>query len=218
MFINTVMFDLDGTLIDSAVDIQNCLKEAYDRVLAIDLKFDVRPYLGPTITNMIKAITPNIADDKVIEIEKLFRQLYDNCGFQQSIPYKSAIDILEFFYQTGIKIYIVTNKPKIPSRSIISKYITWDLEIVSPDYCTATGILSKKEMIALILNKYDIQAEEALFVGDTAGDILAAHSNGVRAVGVSFGYGDKKALYESQPDFITDELLKLKPIVKLLEG
>lgn len=218
MGINSVMFDLDGTLIDSAADVQSCLVEAFYKALGVTLHFNIRPYLGPTISNIIKAIKPFISEDNVFEIEKVFRSLYNNCGFKKSMPYDGVNDILEFINQAKLKIFVVTNKPIIPSRSIINRYIGWELEIVSPDCYPASGILSKSEMIALLIRRHSLQSKEVLFVGDTAGDIMAAHMNGVRAVGVLYGYGDKDDLYASKPDFIIDDLMQLKPLISSLEG
>lgn len=218
MGIRSIMFDLDGTLIDSAPDIQSCLVEAFFRVMRIRLHFDVRTYLGPTIFDIIKVIPPYVDDINAFKVEKEFRSLYDNSGFKQTIPYQGVNELIDFLNQVGIEIFIVTNKPIIASRLIVDRYFDGEVTIATPDSSRELGILSKTEMIAFLINKENLPLESILFVGDTAGDVIAAHANGVRAIGVSYGYGDIDELYASQPDFIIDDLMQLKPLIRFLEG
>lgn len=218
MKIKAIMFDLDGTLIDSAPDIQTCLEMAYTNTLDKPLTVNIRNHLGPRIFEIIKALSPDLDIESVNSIEQNFRTYYDNCGFKKTIPFKDAQYIINFLKQMGIEVFVVTNKPARPVQLIVDKYWSSAIKSFSPDSLSSEAVLSKPQIIAFIMKAYSYKSNEVLFVGDSANDIKAAHSEGVKAAAVTYGYGNKTALYESKPDFIIDDLLQLKTIINNWRG
>jgi len=212
--IRNVLFDLDGTLIDSAEEITDCLNKAFG-VNGLNKFVIDRSHIGPPVQDMILAIAPDLEKNVLNNILKEFRSLYDNSRFLKTRLYNGVTELLEELQNRDIKSFIVTNKPWNPTRAILSKFRMDNFaDVICPDIDSA-GKLSKSEMIAVIIEKWHLEKSETMMVGDTESDVLSARRNGIVTVALLNGYGDNRRLMESNPDYLINDLNMLHNILKI---
>ena len=203
-----IIFDLDGTLIDSQIDIKDSFKNALYKLKGITIN-DALLKIGPPPEEMIRTILTNISEEEVVEIITTFRSIYRNSGFTNTICYSGIDKLLQIIKQQGKHIYLATNKPSYLTNAIIERLnINYFNDICTSDAIEGT-ILSKKQIIALLIEKNKIDPNVTLMVGDTSSDIKSACENGIISVGVGYGYETKEQIMKEKPDFYFETLPQL---------
>lgn len=199
MKVDNLIFDLDGTLIDSFPGIQYAIKEALKITLPGRPIPNLRPLIGPPIREIFKKVIEDAAPDLINELERQFRLIYDNIGWRKSIAYKGLSETLAQLARLGVTDFIVTNKPilstsKILFRLGINQYFR---EFISPDIKEPI-FNSKAAMIAYLLKKHSLDKNTTAYVGDSEDDRLAAKKCHVKFVAIAYGYGKVLARKQSK--------------------
>jgi phosphoglycolate phosphatase len=209
-----VLLDLDGTLIDSRPGIAASSLAAL-RALghAPDDAFDVTPFIGPPLEEMMQALLLARGDDRVDEAVTAYRQHYGDIGLLASEPYPGIGDALEALRQAGLRIYLATSKREIFARRILE-----NLKFAScfdGIYGSVPGGQRdhKPELLAHILSAEDISAPHAVMVGDRRYDIAGAHAVRMRGLGVLWGYGSRDELETAGADQLVERPADLARIV-----
>lgn len=189
-----VIFDLDGTLIDSAPAILGCMNQAlkeYEIYPAKKLGVDL---IGPPLDLTLEKILGPKNINLVPRVIESFKKIYDNEGFKISDPYVGIEKLLQSLKRANINLYIATNKRIEPTTKIIeylgwSNYFSGVYGINTPN---ATGVkfANKSEMIRHLLSDFQIEVSRSIYVGDRIEDQIAAKSNNLESVTVNWGYGD----------------------------
>jgi phosphoglycolate phosphatase len=190
-----LIWDLDGTLIDSEVEILYHLECAL-RDSSMDISDRIKPIrTGPPLDIMIKEAfsAEALADNKLTEILSHFRERYDASDFTMT---KAFDGIDEIIYDTDNFIHhIVTNKPYNASRTIIQK-LGWTEKISSLK--TPSGDIdqrkSKTELFSELIFESSIGTSSFVGIGDMKTDCLAAKENNITTVGVLWGSGTREEL------------------------
>jgi phosphoglycolate phosphatase len=190
MQIANILFDLDGTLIDSVTGIESAIQTAVAAVLPDRELPSLKMLIGPPIRELLEQVLINVEPEALDEIIIRFREIYDRDGWQQSIAYEGVLATLEHLHQQQIASWIVTNKPTLPTRQILdrlemSKFFTG---IFSPD-CQIPHFQSKTTMVTQVITEYNLDPVATLLVGDSHDDALAAYSNNLHFAWASYGYG-----------------------------
>jgi phosphoglycolate phosphatase len=191
MQIDNILFDLDGTLIDSVAGIEHAIQAAVAVVLPERELSSLKMLIGPPIRELLEQVLINIESETLDEIIIRFRDIYDRDGWQQSIAYEGVLSTLEHLHQQQIASWIVTNKPILPTRQILdrlemSKFFTG---IFSPD-CQVPHFRSKTTMVTQVITEYHLDPAATLLVGDSHDDAVAAYSNKLHFAWASYGYGN----------------------------
>jgi len=185
-----LIFDLDGTLIDSFPGIAESLRHAVAKVSpSLDLT-ELKTHIGPPLPVMLSRLWPGLAEGLRNEVLREFRHDYNNRGCLFSIVYPGILEALTHFYSSGFTLFVLTNKPEVPTLKILAHLgiVAFFTEILSPD--SVTPHLSTKSEGALFLaQKYGLISSETLLVGDSQDDLNAAQVAGFRFLEASYGYG-----------------------------
>lgn len=211
--IRNIIFDFDGTLVNSAEDIIDCLKTAYSHLPELgDIEIS-RKIIGPSLPEMVKLITPRISEQQLAIVIREFRNCYDKSNFSKTKMYDTTRVLLNKLFVSNIKIFLVTNKPFLPTQRILKNLsINNFCDRVTPDI-TPKKVLNKTEMVSYLISKWGLQKDNTLLVGDSVSDIHAARNNGLISAAVLSGYGDKSAICDSHPDYIFDEISGLYDLI-----
>ena len=191
-----IIWDLDGTLIDSEEEVMEALVRAV-RSAGLSEKEQSAPFrVGPTIDRMLDAaLSPEVLTaQKKKEIISAFRKEYDNCGFCNTRPFPGIEEILA---GRNIVHHIVTNKPDLATGRILEK-LGWKLfflSVVTP-YSFMTSPDDKKktktELFSICMAPY--KGSRFVGIGDMKTDAIAAKEAGIPAIGVLWGTGTKEEL------------------------
>lgn len=201
------LFDLDGTLVDTIVD----LGLAADFVLkeyGITPKWttdDYRAFVG----NGAKKLLDRAFEHKLSECEldnalELFKEKYNSILLNNAYPYDGIVNALDKLKQQGIKLAVVTNKPHTSAvkmvESIFGKSF-FDVIVGAKDDAP-----KKPDPYSanLALEKLGCNAKQAIFLGDSDIDVYTAKNAGIESVGCSWGFRSFECLFSASPDIIID--------------
>lgn len=189
--IKSIIFDLDGTLIDSAPSIL----AGFQHVMKINGIEPLIPLtssvIGPPLIQTLRMLSGVDNEEKLEQMAMQFKDYYDLEACLLSQPYNAVDDGLKRLAEHGFKMHIATNKRYMPTRNIL-KYLGWDGLFTSVYTLDRDGASfnSKSEMIERQLKDFGLSAYQAVYVGDRSEDMEAAQNNQLSFVGVSWGYGE----------------------------
>ncbi|HUZ95909.1 MAG TPA: HAD family hydrolase [Edaphobacter sp.] len=189
-----IVFDLDGTLIDSCPGIGASLSEAFAAAGRIMPAMDLRAVIGPPIRVIAARMEPTLTENELAKIELTFRAIYDNDGWRETVLYDGVDDTLRALHRRGVKMFIVTNKPRIPTEKVLDHLgLTFLFQkVVTRDNRTPI-YSSKAEMLSELLQQQLIGLQPAIMMGDTREDEEAALANGLPFFYAAYGYGTANA-------------------------
>lgn len=185
-----IIFDLDGTLIDSFPGILESLGHAVAQVNpSLDLT-ELKTHIGPPLPEMLSRMWPQQDEEIRKKVLYEFRSDYNNRGFLFSVAYPGIPEALHQFQALGITLFVLTNKPETPTRRILAHLGLEHhfREVISPDSQTPP-LRSKPEGALLLARKHGLIATKTLLVGDSQDDLKAAHAAGFQFLEASYGYG-----------------------------
>lgn len=183
---DTIIWDIDGTLIDT----QEGLISSYQYVITKNnlknkTKEQIRKFIGPTPQDIFKNVF-NLDENTAQKYAADFRERYKNHDLYKAKIFNGTIEVLELFKKLNIKQAIATNKREDYAKDIckhfqINKYCNPILGM--DNYNSKT----KSELITECIKK--LNSKKAIMIGDTTGDKIAAMTAGVDFLGVNFGFG-----------------------------
>lgn len=212
-----VVFDLDGTLIDTAPDLISSAREVISEIIDIEIDPETsRKFIGKGGEYFIKKnLEFNNISLEQSKIEKLiyeFLNIYEKNISNQSSLYPNAIKTLNWLKDNDYVLNICTNKPEKLAKIILEDFnvISYFDEIIGGD----TLAQNKPNPLPLltIMKNHNIKPLNTLMVGDTTTDILTAKNCNVRSVCVDFGYFDEK-IPGVEADFSISDLFQIKEIL-----
>jgi len=195
--IKAVLFDLDGTLLDSAPDLIATLNHLRAGLnLAAMPEDDLRHFVSRGATGLIKAGMPPCDDETLHGWKDAFINHYQDNSFVQSRPFEGVEPLLAALSDRAIPWGVVTNKMEFLCVPILEK-VGW-LSAVSALVCGDT-VSSSKPHPGLVLEackKIGIEPEDALMVGDDLRDVKAGTLAGCQTAFALYGYADKESRFE----------------------
>lgn len=191
MSFKNIIFDLDGTLIDSAPSILAGFSHVFE-VNHLELIKPLTPdVIGPPLIPTLSVLSGIHDEKKLKKLAADFKEYYDVEGCILGKPYLGVSEGLKELAKLGINLHIATNKRFLPTQKI-ARHLGWD-KIFSSIYTLDKNEVcfkSKSSMIQGQLNDLDIPPRDTVYVGDRLEDMEAALTNQVKFIGVSWGYGD----------------------------
>lgn len=193
-----LIWDLDGTLIDSEKEVLYYLNKAV-REAGIDANCQIKPFrIGPTIDIIVReAFDSSILTDEMIELViDRFRKGYDNSDYSLTKPFPNIEDII--CDTTQFTHYIVTNKPDMATWRILD-ILNWRhlfADVVTPYTDGGRDKVPKTQLFGKIISNNG-EHTPYMGIGDMRGDCIAARANNITAVGVLWGIGTLEELSDS---------------------
>ena len=184
---DSIFFDLDGTLTDSAEGITKCAQLALSHfgIEYTDLN-ELKVFVGPPLREMFPKF--GVPVDKIEEAVSVFRSRYLTVGKFENSPYDGIVEMLEKLKTNGKRMFIATSKPEKTAKEILAHF---DLDKYFENICGATmdGSRDSKESVISYLLSETKDLGSIVMVGDTDFDVYGASSLGIPTIGVSWGYG-----------------------------
>lgn len=190
--IDAIIFDLDGTLVDSADGILTSFAGAFQicgRSLTRPLTHDV---IGPPLETTLRLLVDSEAPEVIDPLAAAFKAYYDETGYRATKVYSGVSEMLQYLKKNSLPAFIATNKRKRPADAIVD-WLNWRnyFKAVYAIDSLQPPAPTKGELIKYILTTYQLQAKHTLYVGDRDEDLLAATETGVHFYRATWGYGER---------------------------
>ena len=201
MKITTVLFDLDGTLTDSGPGIMNSVKYALEKAGEPVPKTDeLRKFIGPPLKGQFMEHC-GISEERAAERVTLYREYFTVTGIFENSVYDGVEEMLKTLKEAGIKIAMATSKPEKFAKIIADHFGLAKYFDVIGGACMDETRTEKQDVIHYVLEQCEEkELDKIVMVGDRSYDILGGHAEGLKVIGVLYGYGDLKELSQAGAD------------------
>lgn len=191
-----VLFDLDGTLLDSLPGIAHSARAAFAACGLAAGEVELRALIGPPIRTILSRMaagepTAGLSEGDLDRLVQAFRASYDSEGWKMTPHYAGAAELLRELRDEGRRLFVVSNKPRHIAVRILEGGGTSGLfdEIVTLD-SRKPAYSGKQEMMQGLMERHGLGSQECVMVGDTMEDATAAAESGMKFCLATHGYGD----------------------------
>jgi phosphoglycolate phosphatase len=190
-FPSCVLFDLDGTIVDSLPGIEFSVREAFTACKLPLPEQHLRELIGPPIRTILSRAGNVVEEARLDALEKAFRTSYDTEGWRKTVSFPKADRVLRALREHGYRLFVVSNKPRHACLRTLEKEHVLDCfeGIITRDSRSPT-YQTKEEMIGALLIERMFSSDDCVMVGDTIEDASAAARAGMPFFLMRHGYGD----------------------------
>lgn len=203
--ISDVIFDLDGTLVDSAPSILLCMAEALASQGITPMAPLAKSVIGPPLRETLRKISGREDEETIAAMATTFVEHYDGSGYRQTKVFTGIDAMLHDLKAMGMRLHIATNKRLRPTQMIIA-HLGW-----SELFCTIYALdlrtpsfLNKSEMLAALLQAEGIAPTQAVYIGDRCDDRKSAQANALPFIAAVWGYRDGDFMANSEDLFAAE--------------
>ena len=192
-----IFFDLDGTLTDPKAGIVGSIRFALGRLgLECPHDDDLTWCIGPPLLDSFSKLVGKTLAPVAL---KHYRERFDELGWRENEPYIGIVEALDQLLSQRFELYVATSKPRVFADRIVRHFQLgrYFSEIFGAEL---DGTRSDKgDLLRFALSRVR-PATTAIMVGDRMHDVIGAKRNGMRAVGVTYGYGSREELEQAGAD------------------
>lgn len=212
--INTIVFDLDGTLLNTLEDLKDSVNFALERqgYPLRDLS-EIRSFVGNGIRLLMERAVPENTPTETFEIcFKDFCDYYKIHMEDKTAPYDGINDMLTNIKKAGFKTAIVTNKADFAAQDLCKRMFGDNIDFVvgssddRPNKPAPDGVF-------YALEKLNSKIENTVFVGDADTDILTAKNANLPSIGVLWGFRDREVIEEAGAEYIVESVNDLEKLL-----
>ena len=201
--IKLLIFDLDGTLINSIEDLALAANYALEKNgFPIHDTDKYYYFVGNGIQKLIERAVPENTDkDVIIKVKNDFSDYYNLHYIDKTKPYDGITTLIEDLKNKDVKTAVASNKPDVFTKIIVSHFFENSFDFVQGQ----KEDIPKKpspEIVYSILNELKISKDDAVFVGDSDVDIFTAKNSGIKSIGCLWGFRTKEELQNAGADYI----------------
>lgn len=215
MNIKTVIFDLDGTLLNTLNDLHACFNKAIVQYGYPERSLEeIKSFVGNGINKAIERALPcKVEEQQLLEIVNFFRDYYKEHMFELTKPYNGILEILKELKSKNYKLGVVSNKYDAAVKNLCKHYFSEYIDIAIGE---GNGIHKKPatDGIYKAIKELNSSIEETIYVGDSDVDILTAQNAQIPCISVLWGFRDKEFLLEHNGNLFAE---KPSDIIKIIE-
>jgi len=207
-----LLFDLDGTLLDSAPDVHACINWTLEQMNLPPLTFEeAKRAIGPGADNFSRAVLRPADRHRLSEFMNIFRPVYRQGCMRLTRPFDGMVELLGELERVDKA--VVTNKSLITTEAMVGGLgLKRFFRMLTGPECVE-HIKPAPDMIQFCLQRLKCLPEEALVIGDTDNDVLAARAAGTHVCAAGWGYARQEELLALQPDFYARTPAELKALL-----
>jgi len=200
MIFKAVCFDLDGTLLDTLVDIAYCTNKILsERGYPIHHVDAFRYFVGDGAKMLMKRVLPEEVRNETLidECRKDFETMYRECWNRQTVPYQGIPELLNALTKLKLKMAVLSNKPQeFTILTVYHFFQNWNFDVILGQ---REGVPKKPDPAGMleICQQLKVSSQEFLYLGDTDTDMKTAVAAGCYPVGVLWGFRSEKELKDN---------------------
>jgi len=210
--IKNVIFDMDGTLLNTLEDLQISTNFALEKFNFPERSLEeVRNFVGNGVKKLIERAVPKNCDTKTTEkCLEIFKKHYSENMYNHTKPYDGILDVLSNFHKKGIKIAVVSNKFDSAVKELCKKYFDG---LIDSAIGQSDNIPKKPAPDGVFKAMKELGADKfsTIYAGDSDVDVQTAKNSGLKCIGVLWGFRDKE--YLKGADFIISSPVELEKII-----
>ena len=211
----TVIFDLDGTLLDSIEDIASSMNKVLESLQLPTHKIeDYKYFVGGGVDILVENALNNQSKEIKDEVIKRFKIEYDGKLHSKTLPYDGIYELLDELKKLDINLAVLSNKPHEFTVSYVNHFFkNYNFKEIHGQKKDVPKKPDPKAALDIVkcLNS---SCENTYFIGDTKIDMQTAKSANMTAIGVLWGFRDEKELRDFGADFIVSNPLEILKIIK----
>lgn len=202
---NTIIFDLDGTLLNTIVDIKDSVNYALDKCGFPKRSLDeINSFVGNGTDDLIKKAVPsNTTKDELSNCTQIYRKHYKNNMDNKTTPYDGILEMITKLKDDGYKLAVVSNKFDSAVKTLCKKYFFDFLEVAIGE---SSSVKRKPapDTVFEAMKELDSKKEDCVYVGDSDVDVNTAHNAGIECIGVSWGFRGRQVLEKEGANYVID--------------
>lgn len=211
-----VIFDLDGTLLNSLNDLADAGNRALEKFNLPQHPVEAYQYfIGDGLRKLIERIAPQFKSDQdmVNQLMVRFKEIYSAGWKEKSCLYEGVKELTEILSANGVKLAVFSNKPHDFTKMIVEEFFPGSL------FCCIRGQMesvAKKpdpQGVFLISKEMGLSIDEMIFVGDSGVDIQTGKNAGMKTIGVEWGFRTREELLSNKADSLVQ---KPQEIIKIV--
>ena len=190
-----VIFDLDGTLLDTLEDLRSSVNHAL-RMFGFPERSleEIRTFVGNGVRNlMLKAVSGGADEPRFEEIFAEFKRYYAVHWREATCPYAGVVELVEGLHRKGLKLAVVSNKSDAEVKNLCAEFFGGNILIARGE---VPGVPRKPapDSVLLTLEALGVSREKALYIGDSEVDVRTARNAAVDCVAVTWGFRSREEL------------------------
>ncbi len=212
--INTVIFDLDGTLLNTLEDLKDSTNFALEKFGYPSRNIEeVRKFVGNGVRKLIERAIPNGKENPDCEsCLKVFKEHYKKNMYNKTAPYKGILELLKELKSRGIKTAVVSNKFDLAVKELCKRYFDGLIEIAIGE---SENVRKKPAPDSVLKAIQELKSERksCIYIGDSDVDVQTAKNSGLKCIGVTWGFRDRELLESEGADFIVNHPSEIVEII-----
>ena len=208
-----VIFDLDGTLLDTLDDLTDAVNYALsEKSLTLRTKEEIRSFVGNGVGVLISNAIPSVSDENTFDsVLEAFKSYYASHSRDKTKPYAGVCDLIDYLITNDVKLAIVSNKLDFAVKDLNKIYFGDRIKVAIGE----TPLIKRKpapDSLLKALDELKVSKEDAVYIGDSEVDIQTAENAGIKCISVSWGFRTEAELIQNGAKTIvanTDELMKM---------
>jgi phosphoglycolate phosphatase len=211
----TVIFDLDGTLLDSIEDIASSMNKVLESLQLPTHKIeDYKHFVGGGVDILVENALNNQSKEIKDEVIKRFKIEYDGKLHSKTLPYDGIYELLDELKKLDINLAVLSNKPHEFTVSYVNHFFkNYNFKEIHGQKKDVPKKPDPKAALDIV-KCLDSSCENTYFIGDTKIDMQTAKNANMTAIGVLWGFRDEKELRDFGADFIVSNPLEILKIIK----
>ena len=208
------IFDMDGTILDTLVDLANAVNHALAEAGLPQRSFaEVRSYLGNGMLQLIKLSAPaGLEQSKLEKIKESFMVYYKLHCKDNTKPYDGILELIAELRQQGILTAVVSNKPDFGVQLLVQQHFPGSFDAAVGE---RAGIAKKPapDSVNAVLEQLHIDRKEAVYIGDSEVDLATAQNAAMDDIIVTWGFRDADYLAALKPSLLVHNVAELRSVL-----
>ena len=209
-----VIFDMDGTILNTLEDLKNATNYSLRQFGMPERSLEeVRMFVGNGIRKLVeRAVPAGASEEKIAQVFDVFLEYYEIHSADNTSPYPGILELVEKLKESGIKTAVSTNKADVPAQELGREYFNgiFDLIVGQQD---GLKVKPAPDSVNKILSILDIQKKDAIYIGDSDVDVQTAKNSGLDFIGVSWGFRGREFLEKNGAKNIVDNANEILDLV-----
>ena len=210
---SAVLFDLDGTVVDTLQNITDAVNHTMRHFGRREFSPAIlKPHLGWGVDHLMRKLSPEISEEQIKEILSFYRPYYAKHTTDKVFPYPGIMPMLEQLHRAGLPLAIVSNKPASAVQPLMER---WFRGLISLAIGERSDLARKPEpdMLAYAAQALNTELSRCLYVGDTEVDIRTARNTGIDCICVTWGFRTREELTLAGAERIVDSPEELSSLI-----